>query len=485
MKIGYDNDKYIKSQSRKIRERIKMFDKLYLEVGGKLFSDDHASRVLPGFDPSTKIGILAELKDDLEIIFCINAEDIEKNKTRAEYGITYDTEMLNLINLAKNLGFLVNSVVITLYKNQQSVDRYIKRLERQDIKTYIHTYTKGYPTDIETIVSEEGYGAQPFIETTRKLVVINAPGPMSGKLATCLCQLYHEHERGVNAGYAKFETFPVWNLPINHPVNLAYEASTANINDKNLIDPHHLEKYKVSAVSYNRDVQTFPILKTILQTILGTDIYHSPTDMGVNMLKQGIIDKEVVETAAKKEVVRRYYGELTNYKLGKIDEESVQRVKLLLNQLGIDEKFLKPVEPALKKSKKEGVHVVALELPKGKVITGKETSLLSPASALIINAIKVLTKIPDEIDILSPTVLEPIFKLRKGKGQLSLHEVLVALSICSVTNPIIEKALSNIEKLEGLDAHATYIIQNGDLRALKNLKINLTCEPEFHSNEVF
>jgi len=485
MKIGYDNDKYVKSQSRKIRERIKMFDKLYLEVGGKLFFDDHASRVLPGFSPDAKLNILSELKDDLEIIFCINAGDIEKNKTRAEFGITYDTEMLNLINLAKDLGLDVNSVVITLYKNQPSVDRYIKRLERQNIKTYIHTYTKGYPTDIKTIVSEEGYGAQPFIKTTKKLVVINAPGPNSGKLATCLSQLYHEHKNGVNAGYAKFETFPVWNLPINHPVNMAYEASTANINDKNLIDPHHLEKYRVSAVSYNRDVQTFPILKTILHTILGMDIYYSPTDMGVNMLKQGIIDKEIIETAAKKEIVRRYYGELTNYKLGKIDEDPVQRVKLLLNQSGIDENFLKPVEPAREKSKKVGTHVIAMELPKGKVITGKETPLLSPASSLIINAIKELTKIPDEIDLLSPAILEPILKLRKGKGQLSLHEVLIALSICSVTNPIIQKALSNMEKLAGLDAHATYIIQNGDFRALKNLKINLTCEPEFYSNEVF
>ena len=314
MKKGFDNDKYVKVQSKKIKERFKMFDKLYLEVGGKLFSDNHAARVLPGFKPDAKISMFLELKKDLEIIFCINANDIEKNKIRSEFGITYDMEMLNIINNAHRLGFQVNSVVITLYNNQPSVDKFIKRLERQNIKTYIHTFTKGYPTDVDTIVSEEGYGANPYIETTKKLVLVNAPGPGSGKLATCLSQLYHEHKRGVNAGYAKFETFPVWNLPLKHPVNIAYEAATADLKDINMIDSFHLEKYDIKAVNYNRDLETFPILKTILNRITGKDIYYSPTDMGVNMVGFCITNDKAVEEAAKKEVVRRYYNELNNYK---------------------------------------------------------------------------------------------------------------------------------------------------------------------------
>ena len=485
MKIGFDNDKYVKIQSKKIKERIKMFDKLYLEVGGKLFNDSHAARVLPGFHPDAKISVFLELKKDLEIIFCINAGDIEKNKTRAEYGITYDTEMLNLINSARNLGFMVNSVVITLYQNQPSVDKFIKRLERQEIKTYIHTFTKGYPTDIDTIVSEEGYGANPYIETTKKLILVNAPGPGSGKLGTCLGQLYHEHKRGINASYAKFETFPVWNLPLKHPINLAYEAATADLKDINMIDSYHLEKYNISAVNYNRDIETFPILKTILHKIMGEDIYFSPTDMGVNMVAAAIKDMVTIEEASKKEIVRRYYSELAKYKLGISENQTVQKIKLLLNELEIDETYLRPVKPALLKSQKEGKHIIALALPKGKIITGKQSNLLSPASALIINAIKELTKIPDEINLLSPSVLEPILKLRKEAKELSLHEVLVALSICAVTNPIIEKALGNLPKLAGLDAHSTYIIQNGDLKALNNLNINLTCEPEFYSNEIF
>ena len=485
MKIGFDNSKYVKIQSQKIKSRIKMFDKLYLEVGGKLFNDSHAARILPGFKPDAKISMFLELKKDLELIFCINAGDIAKNKTRAEYGITYDTEMLNLINTATAQGFYVNSVVITLYQNQPSVDKFIKRLERQNIKTYVHTYTKGYPTDVETIVSEEGYGANPYIETTRKLVLINAPGPNSGKLATCLGQLYHEHKRGINAGYAKFETFPVWNLPLKHPINLAYEAATADLKDINIIDPYHLEHYGKSAVNYNRDIETFPILKTILHKISGHDVYHSPTDMGVNMLAAAIKNMTVVEEAAKKEIVRRYYAELANYKLGLTDADAAQRIKLLLNELNIDENYLKVVKPALEKAQKTESHNIALMLPKGKIITGKQTELLSPASSLIINAIKELTKIPDDIALLSPAVLEPILKLRPVQRQLSLHEVLIALSICSVTNPIIEQALANMAKLEGCDAHSTYIIQNGDLKALKSLNVNLTCEPEFYSNEIF
>lgn len=484
MKKGFDNDKYVKVQSKKIKERFKMFDKLYLEVGGKLFSDNHAARVLPGFKPDAKISMFLELKKDLEIIFCINANDIEKNKIRSEFGITYDMEMLNIINNAHRLGFLVNSVVITLYNNQPSVDKFIKRLERQNIKTYIHTYTKGYPTDVDTIVSEKGYGANSYIETTKKLVLVNAPGPGSGKLATCLSQLYHEHKRGVNAGYAKFETFPVWNLPLKHPVNIAYEAATADLKDINMIDSFHLEKYNIKAVNYNRDLETFPILKTILNRITGKDIYYSPTDMGVNMVGFCITNNKAVEEAAKKEVVRRYYNELNNYKLGFCEYDTVQKVKLLMNELNIDENYLKVVKTALEKSKEKGVHVIALELPKGKIITGKQTELLSPASSLIINAVKELSKIPDDINLLSPSILEPILKMRNNNKPLSLQEVLIALSVCSATNSMIEKSIKNLSKLEGCEAHSTYIVQNGDANALKSLKINLTCESDFYTNEI-
>ena len=484
MKKGFNNKKYVSIQSKKIKERFKMFDKLYLEVGGKLFCDNHASRVLPGFEKDAKIKMFLELKKDLEIIFCINASDIEKNKIRSEFGITYDIEMLNIINNATSLGFTVNSVVITLYNNQESVDKFIKRLERQNIKTYIHTFTKGYPTDIETIVSDEGYGANPYIETTKKLILVNAPGPGSGKLATCLSQLYHEHKRGINSGYAKFETFPVWNLSLKHPVNLAYEAATIDLKDINMIDSFHLEKYNIPAVNYNRDIETFPILKNIINKISGKDIYYSPTDMGVNMVGFCISDESVVEEAAKKEIVRRYFNELKNYKFGLSEYETVQKLILLMNELNIDENYLKVVPYAKKQAKIKGAHVIALELPNKKIITGRQTELLSPASSLIINAIKELSKIPDDIKLLSPSVLEPISKLRNKNKPLTLQEVMIALSICSVTNPVIEKALSNISKLEGCEAHSTFIVDNEDTKSLKELNINITCEPEFFSNEL-
>ena len=346
MKEGFDNKKYVKIQSAKIRERFKLFDKLYLEIGGKLFDDSHAARILPGFKNDAKISMFKELKNDLEIIFCINAGDIEKNKTRGEYGITYDTELLRLINNSKKMGFSVNSVVITLYRNQVSVDKFIKKLNRMGIKTYIHTFTKGYPTDVDTIVSDEGYGANPYIETTKPLILVNAPGPGSGKLATCLSQIYHEHKRGKNAGYAKFETFPVWNLSLKHPVNLAYEAATADLKDVNMIDPFHLEAYGETAVNYNRDIEMFPVLKSILNKVSNTDIYKSPTDMGVNMIGFCIKDNDIIEEASKKEIVRRYYNEMNNYKLGLTDEDSYMKVKLLMNELNIDETYLDVIEPA-------------------------------------------------------------------------------------------------------------------------------------------
>jgi len=482
MKKGFDNDKYVKIQSKKIKERFKLFDKLYLEVGGKLFDDSHAARILPGFKNDVKISMFKELKNDLEIIFCINAGDIEKNKTRGEYGITYDQETMSLINKSKKMGFSVNSVVITLYKNQVSVDKFINKLNRNGIKTYIHTATKGYPTDVDVIVSEEGYGANPYIETTKPLILVNAPGPGSGKLATCLSQIYHENKRGVNAGYAKFETFPVWNLPLKHPVNLAYEAATADLRDVNMIDSFHLEKYGISAVNYNRDLETFPILKSILNKVSNKDIYNSPTDMGVNMVGFCISNNDVVEEACKKEIVRRYYNELNNYKLGLCDEDTYKKIKLLMNELGIDEMYLDVIKPALdKKQKENGLPVIAMKVNR-KVLTGKQTDLLTPAGSVVLNAIKYLSKIPDDLDLLSPAILKPILELKKSMGagdRLNLTEVLTALSICSVTNPLAAKALSNIPKLKYCEAHATYIVTGADKTALKELKINITCESEF------
>ena len=487
MKVGFDNDKYVKIQSEKIKERFKLFDKLYLEVGGKLFDDSHAARILPGFKNDVKISMFKELKDDLEIIYCINAGDIEKNKIRGEYGITYDLEVIKLINESRKMGFSVNSVVITLYKNQVSVDKFIKKLNRNGIKTYIHTYTKGYPTDVDTIVSEEGYGANPYIETTKPLILVNAPGPGSGKLATCLSQIYHENKRGVNAGYAKFETFPVWNLPLKHPVNLAYEAATADLKDVNMIDPFHLEKYGKTAVNYNRDIETFPILKSILSKVSKKDIYFSPTDMGVNMVGYCISDNDIVEEASKKEIVRRYYNELNNYKMGLCDEDTYKKIKLLMNEIDIDETYLDVIKPALDKKKKEnGLPVIALKVNK-KILTGKQTDLMTPAGTVILNAIKYLSKIPDDIYLLSPSVLEPILKLKKEMGsgdRLNLSEVLTALSICSVTNPLAAKAMSCLPKLKGCEAHATYIVTNGDRKSLKDLKINLTCENDFLEEEL-
>jgi uncharacterized protein (UPF0371 family) len=487
MEVGFDNDKYVRIQSEKIKERFGLFDKLYLEVGGKLFDDSHAARILPGFKNDVKISMFKELKDDLEIIFCINAGDIEKNKTRGEYGITYSQELLKLINKSKQLGFSVNSVVITLYKNQIIVDKFIKKLNRNGIKTYIHKPVKGYPTNIDEIVSEEGYGANPYISTTKKLILVNAPGPGSGKLATCLSQVYHENVRGINAGYAKFETFPVWNLPLNHPVNLAYEAATADLKDINLIDSFHLKKYGIESVNYNRDIETFPILKNILKKVLKRDIYYSPTDMGVNMIGFCITDNEVVEEASKKEIVRRYYNELNNYKMGLCDEDTYKKIKILMDKLNIDENILDVVKPALdKKQIENGKPVIAMKIGE-KIITGKQSELMTAPGAALINSIKYLSKIPDDIHLLSPIVLEPILKLKKeinSGNRLLLSEVLTALSICSVTNPLAAKALAFIPKLKNSEAHSTYIITGNDKITLKELKINITCENEFLEEDI-
>ena len=483
--VCFDGSKYLKLQSEEIKKRVEMFNsKLYLEFGGKLFDDFHASRILPGFESDSKIKILQELKEDLEVIFCINASDIEKKKVRADYGITYDMELLRLIENLQSIGIYVSSVVITLCNDKLNVENFRKKLDSKGIKTYIHTYTKGYPTEIETIVSEEGYGKNEYIITTKKLVVVTAPGPNSGKLATCLSQLYHEYKRGIKAGYAKYETFPVWNLPLKHPVNIAYEAATADLKDVNMIDPFHLEAYGKSAVNYNRDIETFPILKNILNKITGRDIYNSPTDMGVNMVGNCITDEEGVKNSCYFEIIRRYYNALCEYKQGKVNEDVPNRIKVLMNELQLDTSIRDVILAALKKSELEEKDVISLKLPNGEIITGKQTELLSPASSLMINAIKAMTDIPDDIYLLSPSVLDPILKLKKKtiyqkQTCLNLQEVLIALSICSVTNPIIVNALENLELLEGCEAHASYIVTNGELKVLKNLKINLTCEPKF------
>ena len=487
MSEGFDNDKYVRIQSQKIKERFGLFDKLYLEIGGKLFDDSHASRVLPGFKNDVKISMFKELKDDLEIIFCINAGDIEKNKTRGEYDISYNQELLKLINNSKRMGFSVNSVVITLYQNQISADKFIKKLNRNGIKTFIHRPVQGYPKNIDVIVSEEGYGANPYIPTTKKLILVNAPGPGSGKLCTCLSQVYHENINGVNAGYAKFETFPVWNLPLNHPVNLAYEAATADLNDVNLIDSFHLKKYGIEAVNYNRDLEAFPVLKNILKKVLKKNIYYSPTDMGVNMIGYCITDNEVVENASKKEIVRRYYNELNNYKMGLCDEDTYKKIKNIMDNINIDENILDVVKPALERKEREnGKPAIAIKI-NDNIITGKQSDLMTAPGGAIINAVKYLSKIPNDMHLLSPIVLEPILKLKKEMGsgnRLLLSEVLTALSICSVTNPLAAKALSCLPQIKNAEAHSTYIITGNDKITLKELKINVTCENEFAEEDI-
>ena len=490
MKIGFDNEKYVKIQSKKIKERFKMFDKLYLEVGGKLFDDTHAKRVLPGFDLNVKIKMFQELKKDLEIILCINADAISKNKMREEYGITYDVEVLRLIDNLRKMEFYINSVVITLFNDQPGVDKFIKKLEINKVKSYIHRPTKGYPVDVDTIVSEEGYGANPYIETTKKLILVNAPGPGSGKLATCLSQLYHEHKRGVNAGYAKYETFPVWNLPLNHPVNVAYEAATADLHDINMIDPYHLEKYNIKAVNYNRDIELFPVLKSILFKITGKDIYYSPTDMGVNMIGSCITDENVLIDAGKKEIIRRYFNAMKEYKKGQISIEIANRIKLLMNHLEIDQNYFDIIPVAQKKSNEKNSHIVSLKLSNGTIVTGKETDILSPISSCIINAIKTLSDIPDKIKLLPKNILEPIINLKNDdlhddNKRLELSEVLIALSICSVTNPTVMNALKYLKDLEMCDAYSTYIISDSELKTVKKLGINLICEANFYSDNSF
>ena len=482
MKDCFDSKKYLKLQSKRIKERIKMFDKLYIEFGGKLVDDYHASRVLPGFEPDIKIKLLQEFKDDVEVILCINANDIAKNKIRSDRVISYDVEVIRLIEFLRSKNITIDNVVITLYNNQDGITKFKNRLKDYNIKTYIHTFTKGYPTDVDTIVSDEGYGANPYIETTKKLVVVSAPGANSGKLATSLSQLYHEYKRGVNAGYAKFETFPVWNLPLKHPVNIAYEAATADINDKNMIDYFHLEKYGITAVNYNRDLETFPVLKEIIHRIVGKDIYYSPTDMGVNVIKDCIIDDEGCKRAACDEVIRRYYKTLVDVKKGLVGSDAAERVLLLMNELGISINDRPVVSAAENKKEKSGSPSAAMMVGK-KIVVGRQTELLSPISSTFLNTIKVLTKIPDEVLLISPNVLEPILEVKRKisnfyERTLKIDEVLIALSICSATNPVVQQALDKIDQLRGSQLHATYLIPDDEMIVLNNLGINATCEIE-------
>ncbi len=482
-KIGFDNDKYLKMQSEHIRERINKFGgKLYLEFGGKIFDDFHASRVLPGFLPDSKMKMLLQLKDEAEMIIAICANDIEKSKVRGDIGITYDLDVLRLMDIYNGFGLLICGVVLTQFNNQPSAIAFEEKLKGLGIKVYRHYKIENYPSDIPLIVSDVGYGKNDYIETSRSLVVVTAPGPGSGKMAVCLSQLYQEHRRGIKSGYAKFETFPIWNLPLKHPVNLAYEAATTDLNDVNMIDPFHLEAYGKTTVNYNRDIEVFPVLNAIFEQIYGTSPYKSPTDMGVNMAGNCIIDDEVTKEASKQEVIRRYYKVLVKLKNGeKVNNEKLN-LELIMKQLQITPEYRKCVEPALRKSEDTSMPATAIELNDGTIITGKTSNLLGASSALLLNALKYIAGINESIDLVSPAVIEPIQDLKVnhlGNRNPRLHtdEVLIALSISAATNPTAEMAMQAIQGLNGCEMHSSVILSEVDLHTLKRLGINVTCEP--------
>ncbi|MBQ9104256.1 MAG: DUF1846 domain-containing protein [Clostridia bacterium] len=483
IKIGFDNEKYLAMQSAKITERIEMFgDKLYLEFGGKLFDDYHASRVLPGFAPDSKIRMLEQLKDKAEILIVINANDIEKNKYRNDLGITYDVDVIRHIDTFRRKGFFVGSVVLTRFAEQPLALAFQKRLENMGIKVYRHYPIDGYPTELEKIVSEEGFGKNEYIATTRPLVVVTAPGPGSGKMATCLSQIYHDFKKGTHSGYAKYETFPVWNLPLNHPVNTAYEAATADLNDMNMIDPFHLDAYGEMAVNYNRDVEIFPVLSAILTKMMGTSPYKSPTDMGVNMAGKCIIDDEVVRYASKQEIIRRYYSALNEARKGLIGKEVVSKIEILMQKMNINIYDRAVVKPALDKAKETGVPCCAIELNDGRIITGKTGPLLGASSAAMLNALKVLGDVDDGIDLVSSTVIEPIQKLKvshMGSVNPRLHtdEILISLAVSAVTNPVASHVLKQLDKLRGAQFHCTVVLSHVDEATLKKLGIHVTYEP--------
>ncbi len=482
-KVGFDNKKYLEMQSEKILERIQTFgDKLYLEFGGKIFDDFHASRVLPGFEPDSKIKMLSQLKDKAEILIVINAGDIEKNKTRSDYGITYDVEVLRLIELFRNNDFYVGSVVLNCFSNQPSAMAFKKRLEILGIKVYCHYPIEGYPSDVEKIVSEAGYGKNEYVVTTRPLVVVTAPGPGSGKMATCLSQLYHENKRGVKAGYAKYETFPVWNLPLTHPVNAAYEAATADLADLNMIDHYHLEANGEMAVNYNRDIEIFPVLSAIMTRIMGQSPYKSPTEMGVNMAGYCIIDEKKVEEASKQEIIRRYYEAQIEVLKGNIGKEVVNKLDILMQKLNISLSDRKVVPAALEKEALTGGPAAALELPDGRIITGKTRKLMGASSAVLLNSLKILGGIED-IDLISASVIQPIQELKvnhMGSKNPRLHtdEILLLLAMSAVTNPTAKLALDQLSKLKGSQFHSTVILSHVDRKTLKTLGVSVTCEPK-------
>ena len=490
-KHGFDNEKYLKLQSEHIKERIQHFGgKLYLEFGGKLFDDYHASRVLPGFEPDSKIRMLLQLREHAEIVIAVNADDIEKSKVRGDLGITYDADTLRLIDAFRNFDLYVGSVVLTQYAGQASAAAFQHRLESLGIKVYRHYPIEGYPYDVARIVSEEGYGLNEYIETTRSLVVVTAPGPGSGKMATCLSQLYHEHKRGTPAGYAKYETFPIWNLPLRHPVNLAYEAATADLNDVNMIDPFHLEAYGETTVNYNRDVEIFPVLKTMFERILGECPYKSPTDMGVNMAGYAIVDDEVCRTAAKNEIIRRYYNEMCRQRRGLSDGHEVVKIELLMKDLGLSSEDRPVVGAALAVADRTGEPAAAIELADGTVLTGKTSTLLGASSAMLLNALKALAHIPDEINLLTPEIIGPVQELKvKYLGghnpRLHIDEILVALSITAVTEEPARLAMDQLKRLQGCEVHSTVILSEVDANTFRKLGVNLTCEPRYQTKKLY
>ena len=484
LRLGFDNEKYLQMQSKRIKERISQFGgKLYLEFGGKLFDDYHASRVLPGFKPDSKINMLVQLKDDAEIVLVISAGDIEKNKVRGDLGITYDADVLRLIDAFR--GY-----VLTQFSGQASAVAYEKKLEGLGIRVYKHYPIEGYPANIPHIVSEDGFGKNDYIETERSLVVITAPGPGSGKMATCLSQLYHENKRGVKAGYAKFETFPIWNIPLRHPVNLAYEAATADLNDVNMIDPFHLEAYGETTINYNRDVEVFPVLNAMFEQIYGESPYKSPTDMGVNMVGNCIFDDEAVCQAARTEIVRRYYKALCDHRKGLLADDVIYKLELLMKQAGTSIADRTVVAAANRRAEETGDPAVAIELPDGTIVTGKTSALLGASSAMLLNALKKLAGIAKEVKLIAPEIIEPIQKLKVGhlgnrNPRLHTDEVLIALSICAVNEPKAALALKQLEKLKCCEVHSTVILSSVDENVFKKLGINLTCEARYETKKLF
>ncbi|MDR0315205.1 MAG: DUF1846 domain-containing protein [Oscillospiraceae bacterium] len=491
MKIGFDKEKYLSLQSELIMRRVEKFGgKLYLEFGGKLFDDFHASRVLPGFSPDSKIKMLHQLKDKAELVIVINAADIEKNKVRGDLGITYDLDVLRLIDAFQSIGMFVGSVVLNKYHSQPAADVFQKRLQSLGVKVYRHYPIEGYPSNVPFIVSDDGYGKNEYIQTSRSLVVVTAPGPGSGKMAACLSQLYHDHKRGIKAGYAKFETFPVWNLALTHPVNIAYEAATADLNDVNMIDPFHLEAYGETAVNYNRDIEIFPVLNSIFEKIWGCSPYKSPTDMGVNMAGKCIIDDESCRTAAEQEIIRRYYSAVCEKRKGLADSDIVYKLELLMKQAKISSQDRQVVKACCDKASATNKPATAIMLDDGRIITGKTTSLLGASSAMLLNALKTLADIPDEIHLIPPLVIEPIQKLKtqhldNKNPRLHTDEVLIALSISAATDKNAEKAIRQLYKLRGCEAHSSVILSQVDDAVFKKLGVNITCEPQYESRRLF